>query len=211
MKIEVRTLLAASAFSNLSAGLLGPIYAIFVQEIGGGILAASVAWTVFSLVTGVLILCFGRLEDHRLNKRLMVPVGYFILAFATLGYLFVATSTELFAIEALMGIGVAMLTPAWDAIYSTHLDKGRESSQWAYWDGGTRIIYAGGAMLGGLVATLYGFKTLFILMALFAFCAGAASSLLLRKGKKFSLKHIFKRKKHRKIIAKPMYRRKENS
>ena len=51
-------------------------------------------------------------------------------------------------------------------------------------------------------------KLLFVLMAAFAFCAGVASAFLLHK-KKFSLKNIFRRKKHRKIIAKPSYRRKE--
>lgn len=189
MKFEVKVLLVTSIIFNFSLGLLGPIYAIFIEKIGGGILEASAASTTFSLVTGILILFFGRLEDHRLNKRLMIVVGYFIHAFGILGYLFVSEVVHIYFIQAFLGIGAAILTPAFDAVYSTKADKGRESSEWAYWEGGVRIIVAVAALAGGIVATFYGFKILFIFMSAFAFLSAFVSAFLLDE------RHSRKRKK----------------
>ncbi len=181
MKFEIKLLLFTSILFNFSLGLLGPIYAIFIEKIGGGILEASAASTTFSLVTGILILVFGRLEDQRLNKKLMIVVGYFIHAFGILGYLFVTEVMHIYFIQAFLGIGAAILTPAFDALYSTKADKGKESSEWSYWEGGVRIVVSVAALAGGIIATFYGFKTLFIFMSIFAFLSAFGSAFLLKK------------------------------
>lgn len=41
MKKGIKVLLISDAWINLAVGMIGPIYAIFVDEIGGGILDAS--------------------------------------------------------------------------------------------------------------------------------------------------------------------------
>lgn len=56
-----KILIASSVFYNFSAGLFGPIYAIFLQKIGGTIITASIAWTVYTLFIGFMMLAFGSL------------------------------------------------------------------------------------------------------------------------------------------------------
>lgn len=181
MKFDVKILLLASIFAAIPAGLIGPIYAIFVNQIGGDILAASVSWSIFSLVLGVLILVFGLLEDDKLNKKAMVVIGYSIMAIGNLGYLFVSNVFQLFIVQAVLGIGGAVLTPAWDAIYSMQVDKKKGSSQWAYWEGGTRIVFSAATIVGGVVVTLYGFNALFILMFIADLLSALIAGLILKE------------------------------
>jgi MFS family permease len=180
MHKAIKILIGASIFFNFSAGLFGPIYAIFVERIGGDILTASTAWAAYSIVIGFLIMVFGKMED-RLNRRKMVILGYFMSAMGTSGYLFVSSPIHLYVVQIFLGIATAVLNPAWNAIFSTSLDKHRESSEWAYWEGAIRIDAGIAAVIGGAIATFFGFRTLFILMAATSFGGALISTLFLRK------------------------------
>lgn len=179
MHKAIKILIGASIFFNFSAGLFGPIYAIFVQEIGGDILTASNAWAVYSIVIGALLLITGRLEDH-LNRRKMVILGYFLSTVGTAGYLFVRQPLDLFIVQIILGVSAAINNPAWSAIFSTSLDKHCESSEWAEWEGIIRIDLGIAAFLGGIIVVAFGFRTLFILMTIISACSTVVSTLLLR-------------------------------
>lgn len=181
MRKEASILLIASIIASFGAGLFGPLYAIFVEKIGGDILNASSAWAIYTLVTGVLTIIIGRMEDHKINKRLMIFVGYFIFAIGSIGYFFVEMPIHLFIVQAIMGIGTAIIEPAWDGLFSIFLDKGKESFEWSLWSGGINIALAIAAMIGGFIAALYGFKTLFILMFIFNIVSAFVSLEILKK------------------------------
>ncbi|MCX6815926.1 MAG: MFS transporter [Candidatus Aenigmarchaeota archaeon] len=181
MRKEVSVLLMASIVANFGFGLFSPLYAIFVEHIGGDILSASGAWAIYTFFTGAIIIILGRLEDHKLNKRLMVFSGYFILAIGSLGYFFVETPIHLFVVQMIAGIGIAVIEPAWDGLFSIYLDRGRESFEWSLWSGGTRIALAVAALAGGIIVTLYGFRTMFILMFIVNILAAFVSLQIIKK------------------------------
>ncbi len=64
MKRGLYFLLASDAWANLALGMLGPIYAIFVEQIGGDILDASWAYFAFTFTSGIMIYIVGRWEDY---------------------------------------------------------------------------------------------------------------------------------------------------
>ena len=49
MQRKLKILLFASALFMLAGGLFGPIYAVFVEEIGGDLLTAGGAYAAFSI------------------------------------------------------------------------------------------------------------------------------------------------------------------
>src|SRR3989344_4862482 len=140
MRRPMKVLLAASFLASFGLGMFGPIYAIYVKEIGGDILDASLAWAAFTFVTGALTIILGRMEDKVFDKKKIIVFGYFLLAIASLGYYFVRSPIDLLYIQVVLGIGFAIIGPAWDAIYSLSLDKGKESFEWSLWEGGSNII-----------------------------------------------------------------------
>ncbi len=181
MNLKIKLLLYASVFGNFSSGLLGPIYALFVEKIGGNVLVASTSFAIYTIVFSFLTTFIGKLEDNKFNKEKMVFVGYLILTLGNLLFLFIDKSLHLYLIQALMGIGVAIVSPAWEALYSLALDKGKESSEWSYWNAGTGLSVAIAALTGGLIVTYFSFKILFIVMALFHFISTLVAMSLLKK------------------------------
>jgi MFS family permease len=180
MHKAIKVLILASIFLNFSVGLLAPIYAIFVERIGGNILSASFAGTIYQIIFGILIIIFGKIED-KLEKRILVSIGYLLNTMAYVIYYFVRNPLQLFFAQMILGVGDAVKVPAWQAIFSKSLDRGRESSEWAYWAGSTAIIYGVAALIGGVIATNYGFRFLFVLMALGTGVSTVISTFLFRK------------------------------
>jgi MFS family permease len=181
MHKAIKILILASIFFNLSVGLFGPIYAIFVEKIRGGILSASAAIALYNILFGVLKIFFGRLEDIHFDKRKMITLGYLLNALGFAGYALVQNPLQLFLIQIALGTGDAIKNPAWEAIFSKSLDRGRESSEWAYWGGSTAIIYGIASIIGGNIAMFFGFRTLFVIMAIITLISAIISSLLFRK------------------------------
>lgn len=178
MNRNIKILLLASLISSLSAGLLGPLYAIFVGSIGGSILDAGGAWATFSLMTGVATIIIGRQEQ--LNKKLMIVTGFALSAVGTAGYLFIKTPLDLFIVEGILGLALAIINPPFDALYSISLDKGQESTEWAYFEGFTNIALAIAAVGGALIAQLFSFRLLFTLMTILAIAATIASVAIIK-------------------------------
>lgn len=185
MKRGLRILLEASAFSTLAAGLFGPIYAIFVEDVGGDILDAGMAWFVFTMSTGLAIYLVGRWEDRLKHQENMVIFSYLVSAMGMFGYILVSNKFELLLVQLVLGISNAIGTPAYDALYSKYLDRGREASEWGLWEMTYYVITALGALFGAYIAELYGFKMLFAVMFCLALVAFLSS---------FGLKQMCSRK-----------------
>lgn len=176
----LKILIFSSIFYNFSAGLFGPIYAIFVQQIGGTILTASIAWAIYTFFIGILLLLFGKFED-RVNKRKLFVVGRLINTVGITGYLFVDSPFSLFIVQGILGVAIAIMNPTFEAIFSRGLDIGKESGEWSLWEGSINIVYAGAALIGGSIASVFGFKTLFLFMAFSSAVATIVATMLLKK------------------------------
>ena len=182
MKFEIKTLISISLLYSFGASFLLPIYALYVKDIGGTILDAGIAWAVFSIPTGILLIIFGKLEDHMLNKKLMMFLGYLFISFCAIGYIFVQTPMQLFFLQFVLGASIALFDPAFLTLFGLNEDKGQESKEWGLWDGGKSIVMGVGSLIGAFVAYQYGWNTLFILMFVFQFSAALiALKLYLKK------------------------------
>ena len=63
-----------------------------------------------------------------------------------------------------MGLGIA--SPVKNSLFSTHLDKNKELTEWSIYDGFVFMGMAMSATIGGFVANRYGFTFLFYLVAI---------------------------------------------
>lgn len=75
----LRILLTTNASILMAGAMLGPIYALFVERIGGDLMDASMAGGIFALAAGLTTLVSGRYSDSIKEKELVVIVGYIIM------------------------------------------------------------------------------------------------------------------------------------
>lgn len=165
----LRILLSTNAFILLVGAMLGPVYALFVEKIGGSLLDASFAGALFALAAGVTTLISGKYSDKVKETELIIVVGYLIIGISFLLYIFVNSVIQLFLVQMLIGFGSAVYSPAFDAVYSNHLDGRKSGRQWGAWESMNYFTTAVGATLGGFIITRFGFQTMFFVMALLCF------------------------------------------
>lgn len=168
----IRILLGTNALILLASAMLGPIYAIFVTQIGGDLMDASIAGFLFAISAGLITLLTGKYADGVKHNDKILVLGYSIIGVGFLLYPFVASVYTLFAIQALIGIGNAVYSPAFDKLYSIHLDHGKDGEEWGTWESLNYFMGAFGALLGGWLVTKFGFNTLFYMMAVLSFSSG---------------------------------------
>jgi MFS family permease len=178
MNKTLKLLLAANVFFIVAAGLIGPIYALFVEEIGGDYLAAGSAYAAFSIAAGGLMFFISRWEDHVKHKEKLVVGGWALSCVGFFSYGLVQNPSQLVVVQAILGIAMAVTTPAYDAMYSEYLDKGKFASEWGLWETTYYIVTAFAALFGGAIVQAWGFPTLFNLMFLSSLVGLALSVLL---------------------------------
>lgn len=166
--LALRILLITDGLVVFSGAMLGPIYALFVRDIGGDILDTGLAASVFMATAGVVVFLSGRLTDRVKETELIVAAGYAIMGVGFFAYTTVNSVGELLLIQVVIGLGQALCSPAFDALYSKHVSPGKSGSQWGAWESINYFALAFGALAGSAVASIFGFSTLFVVMGCFA-------------------------------------------
>lgn len=178
----LKILLATNGLILVAGAMLGPIYALFVERIGGDLLDASVAGALFALSAGIVSLLFGKLSDEVKHSDWVMILGYALIGLGFFLYLFVDSVLFLFVVQVLIGMGEAIYSPSFDKLYSFHLDDGKGGTEWGAWESMNYFTTAFGALVGGLIVSKFGFSAIFIIMA--ALCYVSASYLLLLSPKR---------------------------
>ena len=170
MRRILKILILSSFFINLAAGLFGPIYAIFVEEIGGDLLTAGTAYAIFAIASGSLIFMLGKWEDKVKHQEKLLVFGRFLAVIGFIGYLLIKNPTQLFIVQIIFGIESAIITPAFDSLFSKNLNRKKFASQWGTWESTAAYI-----------AKEYGFQTLFTIMLIISIFSFLVTLLLIKR------------------------------
>src|SRR3989344_3262721 len=127
MKRGLKFLVWADAWTTLALGMLGPIYAIFVQQIGGDILDASWAFFAFTFTSGVVMYLLSFWENKIKHKEKLILISYSLMSIGFLGYYFVYNQFSLLVVQIVLGFAVALLSPVYDSLYSHYVIKKQEA------------------------------------------------------------------------------------
>jgi len=185
-------------------GLFSPIFAVFISEKieGGNLAVVGVASSIYWILKSLLRIPIGILLDSRKGEEDDFWFLFFGLILASLvpfGYLMAKKPSHIYFLQTLLAVAMAMAFSGWTAIFSRHIDKGKEATEW-----GIDATFVGlgigicGA-LGGLIANSFGFEVVFILAGIFGILSAillfgilkAISPRSLKKGLIFSFREIF--------------------
>ncbi len=184
-------------------GLITPIFAIFIVNNiqGGTILIAGIASSIYWVLKSVLRVPIGVfLDSHKGEKDdyFFLVFGLLIAALVPFGYIFSKLPWHIYALQAIYAIGMAMSVSGWAAIFTRHIDKGKESTEWGLDSASYGIGMGVAALAGGLAVTKFGFNPVFIAVGIMGLI-GVVLLLSIRNNIKgvfdgvhpFSLKRIF--------------------
>ena len=74
------------------------------------------------------------------------------------------TVIPIFIFYGVIGLGLGISSPVKYSLFSTHLDKNKETSEWGIYDASVFMGMAMSATIGGFIAYRYGFSLLFYIL-----------------------------------------------
>ena len=180
---HIRILLYGSNIWYFGEGMLGPLFAVFAQRIGGDIFSITWAWAIYMIVTGILVISIGKFTENKSanTKAKFIVSGYALNTIFTFGYLLVSAPWHLFIVQAGLGIAVALVTPTWNALYAKYEDKKHDTYEWGLASGEAQIIIGIAIIIGGWIVSYYSFTTLFIIMGFIQVVATLYQAKILKK------------------------------
>lgn len=153
-------------------GFVKPIFAVFVTDRiqGGNIEVVGYAAAIYWIGMSLVVVPFGRYLDKNHGEKddfWFIVLGNLLAASAVLGYIFSYLPWHIYGLQALYAFGMGMNIAAYSAIFTRHIDKGREAFDWS-----SRAAFIGFAAgitgaLGGIIANRFGFNILFIGILIF--------------------------------------------
>ncbi|MBN2457761.1 MFS transporter [Candidatus Woesearchaeota archaeon] len=178
----LKVLIITNGLVLVAGAMLGPIYALFVEDMGGSLLEASITGGIFSLAAGLTTFLAGRYSDRVRHESLIVSFAYLMMGIGFMLYLFVNSFIFLLFVQVIIGFSEALYVPAFDSLYTRHVSRSKAGRQWGVYEAMNYLTTALGAMLGGVLVTLTGgFSAIFISMGILCFLSSAYLYHLPRK------------------------------
>ncbi|PJC53256.1 MAG: hypothetical protein CO029_03770 [Candidatus Magasanikbacteria bacterium CG_4_9_14_0_2_um_filter_41_10] len=182
----IRFLILSDTIVMGSVGLLGPIFALFITDFitGGNEAVAGLAAGIYLFTKSVLQIPIAHFIDKIRGEKddfWLLFIFTLLMAFVPLLYLIIHTPAQLYLVQFLLGFFTAFTFPTYMAIFTRHIDKGKEAFEWA-----TRATVIGigagvSGALGGVIASKFGFNILFVGVGIFILVSALLPFLIYRE------------------------------
>lgn len=128
----------------------------------------SLSWGAFLISTTFFLFILSRFGDKISDKKSLLLGGFAIRAISWILFIFVQDLAGLILVQIILGIGEALGTPSFEALFVEHLEKGKHIMDYSEWKLIVNATSAVAAILGGFFISKFGFNVLFISMAMLA-------------------------------------------
>ena len=169
MNPVVKAFIISEIFLWSSWNAIVPIFAIFAATKipGGNTEIAASSFSSYLIVRVIFELISGRYlaKSKEMQKFIISIAGIVLISLGYIGFAMTKDTYSLFIFYSVIGVGLGIASPAKNSLFSSHLDKDKEVTEWSIYDGFVFMGMAMSAAIGGFVANRYGFTFLFYLVA----------------------------------------------
>lgn len=163
----IRLLIISDTVIIGAAGLLGPIFALFIEDFikGGNPAVAGLAAGVYLFTKSVFQVPIAHFIDKIRGEKddfWLMFIFTILISFIPLLYLVINTPLQLYLIQFVLGFFSAFTFPTFMAIFTRHIDKEKEGTAWGVYFTLTGLTSAAFAAIGGYIATTQGFPVLIV-------------------------------------------------
>jgi len=181
MNNSLKLLLIINSVFVLAANMLGPLYAVYIEGLGGSITMVSGTWSVMLLSVTLANLALIKYGDRVKEHEHFLLSGFILRAIAWISFIYAHSIFHIILIQIIIGVGEAVGSTGFDAIFAEHLDRARHIRDYATWKMLSNLIAAFATMIGGLIVTQYGFNPMFYVMSAIAFSCAVFTYFLPRR------------------------------
>jgi len=171
MKLKISRIIKYLILSDIAFwsawGLVNPIFAIFiVDKIEGGTpfvigIAVAIYWIIKSASVIPISILLDKLPGEKDDYFFMV-IGLLVASVVPFGYVFAKLPSHIYLLQAIYGFGIAVSVSGWRAIFTRHIDKGKEATEWSVDDASYGIGIGIAGAVSGWTVSKFGFNPVFI-------------------------------------------------
>lgn len=165
----LKVLFTYNSLFLFSSMLFGPLYAIYVNKLGGGVLLISISSAVYYVASTFFMIFVSKWGDRVKEKELLLVASYLIRGLGYIGFIYMNSAVLLILLQTLFGLADALGTPIFGALFATHTDKNEEVLEYSDWSIVSNLVMALGAIIGGYTVSAFGFGFLFVVMSILCF------------------------------------------
>lgn len=163
----VRFLIISDIMIVGAAGLLGPIFALFIEGfiVGGNESVAGLAAAIYLFTKSILQIPVAHFIDKIRGEKddfWILFIATILIALMPLFYLVIHTPIQLYLVQFALGLITAFTFPPYMTLFTRHIDKGKEGTEWGVYFTLTDLLSATLAAVGGFLAATQGFQVLII-------------------------------------------------
>lgn len=192
MNRTIKLLMLSDIFVLTGFGLIDPIFGIYLNTnlVDGTIFSAGLASAIFLVTKSLVQLPFSKHVDANddLNDIKWLIIGTVLVALVPFLYIFATNIYWIYLAELIYGIGSGLAYPSWLGLWSTHLDRRRESFEWSLYSTTVGVGTAVAAAVGGAIAQYVGFIATFVIVGILSL-VGCFILIYLRSQEKEDCKH----------------------
>jgi len=159
----IRFLIVSDIVFQGACGLFGPLFALYINSHitdTDPIVATGIAAAIYLIVKSVAQIPTAWVIDRVRGERddfMVLFFGSLLASITPLAYLYIDSAYELYFVQALYGLITAVTFPSYLAIFTRHIDHGKEGTEWGVYYTLIDISTAATAAIGGSIAAIYGF------------------------------------------------------
>ncbi|MCI0620052.1 MFS transporter [Candidatus Wolfebacteria bacterium] len=170
----IRYLIISDVVLTGAAALLAPIFAIFIEDFirGGNAAVAGVAAGIYLFTKSIAQIPAAMVVDKIRGEKddfYIMFIFTLLMAVIPLLYLVIDTPLGLYVVQFVLGLLTAFTYPSYMAIFTRHIDKTKEGTEWGTYFTLTDLASAGLSAIGGVIATTVGFPALIVAVVILSF------------------------------------------
>jgi len=152
-------------------GFINPFFAVFAtrQIIDGNLIVVGNAVAIYWIVKSILQMPIAKLLDNLPSEdddAFALTIGSFLVSIVPFCFLFSTKAIHIYFLHAILAFGDALRVTSWNAIFTRHIDRGKENIEWGINSTVVGFILAITTLAGGWIAEKFGFQAIFFFSGL---------------------------------------------
>ncbi|MEM1550727.1 MAG: MFS transporter [Candidatus Bathyarchaeia archaeon] len=162
MRRRLTLIVTLSFLSSLGAGLLGPVYPLFVlNRFSVSVVDVGFLLTVFGFSSALFKVIAGKMVDAYDKEKIFLS-GVILGAACSLAYIFASDVIQLYLLEFLSGVSYALEDPARLVIISEMGGRKRKGLIFGISESAYELAGSFAALIAALIVSNFGFESIFI-------------------------------------------------
>lgn len=184
----VKAYIISEMFCWAAWNFIFPLFAVFVvgQINKGTIALAATGFSTYLISRIIFELLSGTFFAKKAEKQKIVILltGIATISLSYLGFSVSRDIVHIFFFYILFGAGIGIAAPVKCSLFSMHLDKNKEATEWSIADAASAMAMALASALAGFIVVIYGFRILFVMAAILNILSVIPYMLTLKRRKR---------------------------